>query len=424
MITINEIYQYVVTALNESEFAQGGVVIALLTATWQTIKYLPRIVLPRIERLLIYSTTIEQSDELYSLINEWIAINYPSKLRNTEAFLDEHYGAGYLRTIPMAEDEEDEEGKEEKLEDIVKFRQHDDYIIIRYKGNIIKINKSREKLEAADSFLTAYMGRLTIKGIFAKKQINSIIKESLKLKPKEEISLKKFTWDGSYWNKEYTLTNKSIETIFFPGKDKVLERIDLFSNSKKLYKKRGLDWYLGMLFYGPPGSGKTVFAKALAKYTKRDLYSINISSIATDGEFMRSFSRISSNSVLLLDDIDVCIPKRNKKKDRTVSLSTLLSCLDGANSKSDIIVIMTTNYIDKLDPALIRKGRIDLKHEISYPDKECIENYLQAYYDKKPKALQDLDFNKPMVEIQDICLTSETINQAINKINNQFKKNE
>ncbi|KAF2433603.1 P-loop containing nucleoside triphosphate hydrolase protein [Tothia fuscella] len=118
----------------------------------------------------------------------------------------------------------------------------------------------------------------------------------------------------------------------------------------------GLTYRRGYLFYGPPGTGKTSFCKALAHELQLDLYLLHMPYLHSDKQLATLFRDLPSRCILLFDDIDTSV---FNYKDRAVSISALLNAIDGANSKEGRILIMTTNYVEKLDKRLIRTGRID-----------------------------------------------------------------
>ena len=138
---------------------------------------------------------------------------------------------------------------------------------------------------------------------------------------------------------------------------------------------------LSILLHGEPGTGKSTFAKALAKYLNIDtVFSIAPSYFFDDmhneGPKKRMLP-ISMEYVQVIDDIDCVCKSRDQsdEKDNTIILSNLLSYLDNPNTfyykaKDGIyypiaIVVATTNYYDKLDPAVKRYGRFDLKIEMT-----------------------------------------------------------
>lgn len=380
--------------------AVAGMMIAAFHAMLGKLGELFVFIYERLTRMVIYKSTTEQSDKLYGWINFWVTRNYPHKLRNVEAITVENVG--------------DWDRLENNIEKGVKLRHYSDFIWIWYNRRLVFIRKQREKMENAENFTQAFLGRIIIWGPFARKQVQQILRECEgieKLLSEREDTIKIMSWDDGYWDSRRFSVFKNVDRMFFPEKDAILEQVRVFQNSKELYRARGIEWYLGLLFWGLPGSGKTGFAKALADFTNRTLYTIKTGSI-TDQVFTRAFNQIGKNALLLLDDIDIGMSTREDKKDekltKGVSVATLLGSLDGASSRSDLIVIMTTNNKDKLDPALIRKGRIDGIYQISYPDHINVIRYIESFYqinvvDEHRNRIQ---FKGQMVDLQHMCLNN------------------
>jgi ATP-dependent 26S proteasome regulatory subunit len=87
-------------------------------------------------------------------------------------------------------------------------------------------------------------------------------------------------------------------------------------------------------------------------------------------------------------------------------------------SRGDLIVVMTTNNYDALDPALVRKGRINATRQVSLPDKRSVEQYMSLFYDKDVEIASEP--NKAMCEVQDICLNTDDSADAIEKVDKLF----
>ncbi len=396
----------------ENDFAVAGVISAIVYGCLRAFQGFFKFLSRRIERLFIYNVTIEQSDELYTLVSKLISDQYPNKLRRVEAFLSERHGDSW-------------QASRYNTDDNIKLRHYSDFIIIRRGFTFIKVQKEREKLENAENFTTAFMGRISLSGFLAKRQINNLLEEALNYIIRDDAeSLKRYFFEDNYWQSDLIRTNKQVSKIFFPEKEDILKRIDQFSASKELYISRGIEWYFGLLLHGKPGSGKTSFGKALAKHTGRVLYTLSLGGI-TDNDFKVAFGSMGANALLLLDDVDICINGRDDKEAKGVKLNTLLSCLDGTDSRSDLIVVMTTNRIEVLDDALTRKGRVDLIQEVSYPDSASIHQFVTNFYDVDmipPITLNTFDFS--MAEVQDICLRQALAEQAVAAINQlQLREN-
>ncbi|PVH68428.1 P-loop containing nucleoside triphosphate hydrolase protein, partial [Cadophora sp. DSE1049] len=137
----------------------------------------------------------------------------------------------------------------------------------------------------------------------------------------------------------------------------------------------------GESLYGPPGTGKSSLTCAIAGTCDLDIYILNISSL-DDSSLGKLFSELPANCVVLVEDIDAVNATQSRQRgtvetgqDETgskgksqgrVSLSALLNVLDGVGSQEGRVLIMTTNHAERLDTALIRPGRVDMKLALGY----------------------------------------------------------
>jgi hypothetical protein len=179
-----------------------------------------------------------------------------------------------------------------------------------------------------------------------------------------------------YWESYNKVSAQSLETVYLPSdiKDAVLSHIDSFTAAKERYIKFGRMHKLSFLFSGVPGSGKSSFAKSLALKFKRPLYVLNLTRHLEDETMIELFNDIRENSILLIEDIDAFFVDR-KAEDVSISFSCFLNVLDGAMARmNSVIVILTANNPDRLDPALIRPGRVDRILNFEYPKKKEIQN--------------------------------------------------
>ena len=217
-------------------------------------------------------------------------------------------------------------------------------------------------------------------------------------------------------------SSKQFENLFFPEKTQLVAQLDHFLNNAAWYKKKGLPYTLGFLFHGEPGCGKTSTIKAIANYSKRHIVSISLTKIETQKELFEVFyneyineRKIPLNKRLyILEDIDcnaledivgersgsqqepcskneikegininLTLPehypslgKKEKKRKTELTLADILETLDGVMEMDGRMLVITTNYPDKLDAALTRPGRIDLSLEF----KRCTSDTLRQMY--------------------------------------------
>ncbi|XP_059624669.1 AAA-ATPase At5g17750-like [Cornus florida] len=162
-------------------------------------------------------------------------------------------------------------------------------------------------------------------------------------------------------------------------KKAVIDDLDRFVERKDFYKKVGKAWKRGYLLYGPPGTGKSSLVAAMANYLKFDVYDLQLMNSKSDSSLRKIFLATGNRSILVIEDIDcsVELPDRElvspagsepRKRNPQFTLSGLLNFIDGLWSScgDERIIIFTTNNKEKLDPALLRPGRMDMHIHMSY----------------------------------------------------------
>ncbi|XP_011028680.1 PREDICTED: probable mitochondrial chaperone BCS1-B [Populus euphratica] len=193
-------------------------------------------------------------------------------------------------------------------------------------------------------------------------------------------------------------------------KQEIIEDLVTFSKSKDFYARIGKAWKRGYLLYGPPGTGKSTMIAAMANLLNYDVYDLELTAVKDNTELRKLLIETTSKSIIVIEDIDCSLEltgQRDKKEEKSpdedkekseketrkehhkeetgskVTLSGLLNFIDGIWSASggERLIVFTTNYVEKLDPALIRRGRMDKHIELSYCSFEAFKvlsrNYLR-----------------------------------------------
>ncbi|KAK6159103.1 hypothetical protein DH2020_006417 [Rehmannia glutinosa] len=193
-----------------------------------------------------------------------------------------------------------------------------------------------------------------------------------------------------------------------------------FANGESFYQKTGRAWKRGYLLYGPPGTGKSSMIAAMANYLGYDIYDLELTEVNTNSELRKLLMKTSSKSIIVIEDIDCSINLTNRNKNagggsgsaaakknsydvasppganggedggNTITLSGLLNFTDGLWSccGSERIFVFTTNHIEKLDPALLRSGRMDMHIHMSYCSFPSLKILLKNYLGFEESDLQ------------------------------------
>ena len=325
-----------------------------------------------------------------------------------------------------------------KLKDDIYFE-----MICSEDGRTVAENNKGEKTLEHKYSLYSYKSTLKELSSFLNNLVRELeedIIEELNKKPYYFIFDKKVEGEEMLLFDEYNLENdRSFDNIFFDEKNALKNRLDFFIKNREWYNKKGIPYTLGLMFSGKPGCGKTSTIKAIAKYTNRHIIDIPLNKIDSCRDLMNIFygdeingKKIPMNKrIYLFEDIDTIIDvlkerekdgekkseieqiantiqKNNEifsniiqnqnnsnnsnkssliinslstKQNDKLNLGFFLNLIDGVLETPGRILIISTNYPDKLDKALVRPGRIDMKIHLEKCSHNMINDILEHYFD-------------------------------------------
>ncbi len=226
---------------------------------------------------------------------------------------------------------------------------------------------------------------------------------------------------GDDWRIADSKPRRSLDSVVLDaGVARLLhDDIHEFFTRREWYAQMGIPWRRGYLFFGPPGTGKTSVAYALAGELRLKLCALSLTNPKlTDNVMADLLQRTPPRSLILIEDIDAFFNAREKQDTRIqISFSGLLNAIDGVGAQEGRIVVLTTNHRELLDAALIRPGRIDLEIELGNATTAQLQGLLLRFYPEAAERIATLVSTYPTrllspAQIQQILITADSLDEA------------
>lgn len=350
----------IINFLNGQPMFTGLVGATLVASLMFLARKAPKAIFDRLRELFTVTLVIEERQEAFLFVTAWLA---------------DHSAVGRARRLMMTEAYDYAESRWRW-----KMTLGRGWHLLRYGGAWLLINREvQEGGELAQALGGGKTHRLWLM---------SIGRSQTAIRDLIETARTAYFGDGlinihvysSGWVSVDRRHPRSIDTVFMPPaqKTRVVDDIRRFLASQQIYASRGVPWRRGYLFKGPPGTGKTTLIFACAGLLGRPIYALNLNNIRGDNELISAFNQTDRDGIIVIEDIDTVkiagdrelaaenssSPVPTTAQEQRITLSGLLNAIDGLAAREGRLLFITSNHADKLDPALLRPGRIDVTEEI------------------------------------------------------------
>lgn len=406
------------------------------------IQYLHPTFMETISDLVISTAEIRMEDEVFNYMMYWISRQ--SHMKRTSRFLAslklKHDPWAYDDSDDEDEASDDESWEEPKISSSSSTTTFDDYWAkmmnrdkyksinftpsegshyFRYRGHLIKLRRTQEENRPHNFGRNE---RLWLSCLGKNPEIlRQLLLEAQKAYIERDgnrtlIYRAKRDYDRSFtWIRCMSRSPRPMSSVILNQTQKQ-EFVDdmreyLHPQTRRWYFDRGIPYRRGYLLHGPPGTGKTSLCFAAAGLLGLKLYLLNLKTNGLDEESMSSlFASLPRRCIVLLEDIDTAGITKTRGKtvvpgdeeasiitpavsstetsteivvdesSSSITLSGLLNVIDGVAASEGRILVMTTNHPDKLDPALLRPGRVDMSISFGYMSKIDIRDLFASMY--------------------------------------------
>jgi hypothetical protein len=389
--SINRMVNLLLSAVETNQFLQAMVYPSVVGLVWYSFEnYIWKELRTRFRALFYCSVTISSKDENFKAVIDFVQKTAESgntlllaetkkKKRDRKSWIAQWNGIGERQPPEM-------EYRPAKSGATVTFVWKGAEIYLwRTRGQTVTTGYNRIPLELEEMTIATWAGNINVLKEFMSTAIRDTFEEA---GDETNVFVLSDSWAGG-WEKALTKDRRPKESIVLDGtlSDQLIADARQFLDSNQWYADRGIPYRRGYLLHGPPGCGKTSFTQVLAGALKLDMCMLSLSNnLLDDQKLAQNFREAPENAIILLEDVDAVFVDRDVQKKGKggggtgVSFSGLLNAIDGVASQEGRLFFMTTNYPEKLDSALVRPGRCDVKLELKCASRNQMQRLFLRFF--------------------------------------------
>ena len=385
---LEQLWTLLLTQLQSNQFLAGGAVLGILAGLFHYLKAQPAKLWRWIKSQFIIEVEVLDRDEAFGWINRWLAKHpYGATRARMLTVKTERPTDGCNTSSPTTAD--DRLGPPQ-----VMFSPSVGEHWFFYRGRLVILDRVRKDQEdskgvTSQALRESFQIKIFTRNRAVAKQLLEEARDLFYPPGARRISI--LVPRYGQWHTGSKRRIRSVDSVILRAgvMENLLKQIETFRTSEDKYVERGIPYRLGVLLPGPPGGGKSSTVAAVASHFGMDIAILNPNTSSLgDDELMMLIAELPPNTLLLIEDVDCTWDGRTGTEDKEskITFSGLLNALDGVAAGEGRILFMTTNHPEKLDPALIRPGRADIRVEIGPPDHGQASRMFSKFF---PKATNE-----------------------------------
>ncbi|KAK3826092.1 MAG: BCS1 N terminal-domain-containing protein [Benniella sp.] len=344
--------------LGGNQFAESGIQLAVMGSIFAVMRVVGSYAVEYVKKMIIVTAEFDHGDEAFNWIVNWLS-DHPYSNRANQFSVSTTISKTSVYTSALAGSPfRHDVGEEAKT--VTYFLPAPGLHFLWYKNRLIWMNRERSSGKLSETITISTIGhsRSLLKSLIFEAQRKYINKDKTRTVIYQADKY-------GVWKRTRSRPKRPLDTIVMDPelKNYIVNDAKEFFESESWYAERGLPFRRGLLLYGTPGTGKTSFIYALAGELDLNIYVVNLTSKnMTNDSLLDLILAAPSRCLMLIEDVDSAFVQRQSKETaHMVTFSGLLNAIDGVAAQEGRMLCLTTNHIERLDQALIRPGRVDVR---------------------------------------------------------------
>jgi len=388
-----------------NQVVAGAIALGLVGVVAASLRGVPGALWSQFKRAIVVTATLDSRNDLFAAFVAWL---------NDQRFGQRSRWFTVVQAPPAVAEDEAEADDTPRLQ----YSPAPGFHLFWYRGHLMWMQR-----EIAMNLQVVETIRLG--AFFARRRLMEELLEGVARHAGARRANRLTLYTVDRWGDEWRLADskprRALDSVVLDeGVARLLhDDIHEFFGRREWYAQMGIPWRRGYLLFGPPGTGKTSAAFALAGELRLKLCALSLTNPKLNDNVMADLlQRTPPRSLILIEDIDAFFNAREKQDTRMqISFSGLLNALDGVGAQEGRIVVLTTNHREKLDPALIRPGRIDLEIELGNATPSQLRGLLLRFHPDAGERIARLVADYPArtlspAQIQQILIAADSLDEA------------